>query len=85
MEYLEFKNEYLRLCEMFGRDTKRKTMNDLKSDVKELEYRIDAIEPQVFAKGYGYLYGERHTNTTLRELKTELEFTNKLLTEIKSN
>lgn len=82
MEYVNFKNDYLRLCNEFGRDTKRKIANDLKSDVKELEYRIDAIEPQVKAKGYGYLYGERHNNTTLRELKNELEFTNKLLTEI---
>lgn len=85
MEYLEFKNEFLRLCDMFGRNTKRKIANDLKSDVTELEYQIKYIEPQVKAKGYGYLYGELHNDATLRMLKDELKFTNKLLTEIKSN
>lgn len=77
MEYLTFKNEYP------YRDTKRKIQNDLNSDVKELEYRINAVEPQIKAKGFGYLYGEVYRVKELNELKTELKFTNQLLKETK--
>jgi hypothetical protein len=82
MDYLNFKNEYLNLCARFDRDTKRKIKNDLNSDVIELQYQINAIEPQVKAKGYGYLYGEPHSGVTLRKIKLDLEYTKQLLTEI---
>ena len=82
MNYLDFKNEYLRLCEKFERNTNRKIKNDLKNDAKELQYRIDAIEPQIKRKCFGYLYGELHKRITLNRIKTELKFTNQLLTEI---
>ena len=74
--YLDFKSEYP------YRDTKRKIQNDLNRDIKELEYRINAIEPQIEAKGYGYLYGVTYWNRDLNEIKTELEYCNQLLTEI---
>ena len=75
--YLDFKSEYP------YRDTKRKIQNDLKSDIKELEYCINAIEPQIAAKKNGWLYGIKYWNRDLNELKTELEYCNQLLTEIK--
>ena len=77
MNYSTFKSEYP------YRDTKRKIQNDLKSDIKELEYRIDAIEPQIDKKGFGYLYGIMYTINELNELKQELNFTNQLLKENK--
>jgi hypothetical protein len=73
--YSVFKSEYP------YRDTKRKLQNDLKSDVRELEYRINSVEPQIKAKGYAYLYGEVYRIKELNELKTELKFTNQLLKE----
>ncbi len=83
MDYLEFKKEYLRLCEIFGRDTKRKIKNDLKNDVKELEYRIESIKPRLAVKACIYLYGELHTKRDLFRYEQELKFTNQLITEIK--
>jgi hypothetical protein len=77
MNYQIFKSEYP------YRDTKRKIQNDLNSDIRELVYRINAIEPQIKAKGIGYLYGTMYTNRDLNELKKELEFTNQLLKETK--
>ena len=82
MDYSNFKSEYLDLCARFGRDTKRKVMNDLKSDVKELEYQIASLEPRLSVKPFAYLYGEIHSNVTLRKIKTELQFSKQLLTEI---
>ncbi len=75
MNYSTFKSEYP------YRDTKRKIQNDLKSDIKELEYRIEAIEPQIKAKGYGYLYGVSYWTSDLNKIKQELNFTNQLLKE----
>lgn len=83
MDYLEFKKEYLRLCEVFGRDTNRKIKNDLNNDVKELEYRIASLEPRIETNGFAYLYGELHTRKMLDVIKRELKFTNQLITEIK--
>lgn len=83
MDYLEFKKEYLRLCETFGRDTKRKIKNDLKNDVKELEYRIESIKPRLAVNVCVYLYGELHTKRDLFRYEQELKFTNQLITEIK--
>lgn len=80
--YLEFKSEYLRLAEKFGRDTNRKIKNDLKSDVKELQYQIDSLETRLELKPMVYLYGILHTKRDLYRIKTELEYTNQLLTEI---
>lgn len=85
MEYLEFKNEYLRLCAKFGRDTNRKIKNDLKNDVKELQYQIDSLESRLEVKPMVYLYGILHTKGDLYRIKSELEYTKQLLTEIKSN
>jgi hypothetical protein len=81
--YLEFKSEYLRLCEKFGRDTNRKIKNDLKNDAKELQYQIDSIESRLEVKPMVYLYGILHTRGDLYRIKSELEYTNQLLTEIK--
>jgi hypothetical protein len=82
MDYSKFKSEYLNLCARFGRDTKRKIANDLKSDVKELEYQIASLEPRLEVNPTAYLYGELHTRTKLRKIKTELQFSKQLLTEI---
>jgi len=76
MDYLTFKQLYP------YRDTKRKIINDLKSDIKELEYRINAVKPQIENKGFAHLYGEVYRVKDLRELESELEYTNKLITEI---
>lgn len=76
MEYFTFKQLYP------YRDTRRKIQNDLKSDVTELEYRINAVEPQIKLRGSGRLYGELYTTRELNELKRELEYTNQLLKEI---
>jgi len=76
MDYLKFKSEYP------YRDTKRKIQNDLRSDRKELEYCIDAIEPQIKLKGNARLYGELYGMRELSELKRELEYINQLLKEI---
>ena len=77
MDYSTFKSEYP------YRDTKRKIQNDLKSDIKELEYRIDAIEPQIKVKGFGWLYGELYFKKDLNVIQQELNFTNQLLKETK--
>lgn len=84
MSYLNFKSEYLRLCEKFGRDTSRKIANDLRKDIIELEYRINAIEPVLRLKPFTYLYGEKCTLSTLEVMQTELEFTKQLLHETKN-
>lgn len=76
MDYLTFKQLYP------YRDTKRKIINDLKSDIKELEYRIEAIEPQIETKGFAHLYGEIYRVKDLNEIKRELKYTNKLITEL---
>ncbi len=76
MEYLKFKQMYP------YRDTRRKVQNDLNSDIKELEYRINAVEPQIKLRGIGRLYGELYTTIELNELKRELEYTKQLLKEI---
>lgn len=73
--YLTFKSEYP------YRDTSRKVQNDLKSDIKELEYCIDAIEPQIKEKGCGWLYGVKHFRRDLEQIKTELEYSKQLLKE----
>jgi hypothetical protein len=76
MDYLTFKQLYP------YRDTKRKIQNDLNSDIKELEYRINAIEPQIELRGSARLYGELYGNRALSELKRELKFTKQLLKEL---
>lgn len=83
--YLKFKSEYLRLCKKFGRDTNRKIKNDLKNDAKELQYQIDSLEPRLETGlvYMVYLYGILHTKGDLYRIKSELEYTNQLLTEIK--
>lgn len=80
--YQTFKNEYLNLCTRFGRDTKRKIKNDLNNDVKELEYQIEHLAPRLNIKVYTYLYGRIHNRQDLCRIKTELEYTKQLLTEI---
>jgi hypothetical protein len=82
MTYQEFKNDYLNLCKKFGRDTKQKIKNDLKNDVKELEYRIESIKPRLAVKVCVYLYGELHTKRDLLRYERELQFTNQLITEL---
>jgi hypothetical protein len=82
MDYLEFKAEYLELCEKFGRDTKRKIANDLKKDIKELEYRIEYLEPQIRLKGVARMYGVLYGQRDLKQIKTELENSKQLLNEI---
>lgn len=82
MSYQEFKEEYLELCSMFGRDTTRKIKNDLMKDVKELEYRIESIEVDITLEGACYLYGQLHTRTELKKYKTELEFSKQLISEL---
>lgn len=82
MNYQNFKEEYLRLCKEFGRDTKRKIKNDLKKEVEELEYRIEHIKDKLRSFDIAYLYGERYTQRELSILEIELKFTNQLITEI---
>jgi hypothetical protein len=82
MDYLNFKTEYLELCQRFGRDTKRKIVNDLNKDIAELQYRIDAIKDKIDLNGFTYLYGEIQTKKTLRTYMNELELTNILKTEL---
>ena len=82
MDYSIFKSEYLNLCTRFGRDTKRKIANDLKSDVKELEYQIASLEPRLNVDPRVWLYGELHSKRDLHRIKTELQFSKQLLTEI---
>ena len=82
MTYQEFKDDYLRLCEKFGRDTKRKIKNDLKNDIKELEYRIESIKPRLSVNAFTYLYGELHTKRNLLKYEQELKFTNQLISEL---
>ena len=75
MDYSIFKSEYP------YRDTKRKILNDLKSDIKELEYRIEAIDSQIKVKGVAWLYGELYFKKDLKVIQQELNFTNQLLKE----
>lgn len=82
MNYENYKEQYLDLCQKFGRDTKRKIKNDLKNDVKELEYRIESIKPRLAVKVCVYLYGELHTKRDLFRYEQELQFTNQLITEL---
>ena len=82
MNYETFKTEYLDLSKRFGRDTNRKIANDLKNDVKELEYQIASLEPRLELKPCVYLYGIMHTMRDLYRIKSELEYTKQLLTEI---
>ena len=82
MTYQEFKNDYLNLCSKFGRDTKRKILNDLKKDVQELTYRIESIKESIITSGYAYLYGEIYTKYDLSMLEQELQFTNQLISEL---
>ena len=82
MTYQEFKNDYLNLCLKFGRDTKRKILNDLKKDVQELTYRIESIKEGIITSGYAYLYGEIYTKYDLSMLEKELQFTNQLILEL---
>ena len=82
MSYQVFKSEYLYLCSRHGRDTNRKIANDLKKDIKELEYRIEYLQPKIKEKGYARMYGDVYTPMHLREMQTELEFSKQLLTEI---
>lgn len=82
MSYEKFKQEYLSLSERFGRDTKRKITNDLKSDVKELEYQIASLEPRLELKPIVYLYGIMHTIGDLYRIKSELKYTKQLITEL---
>lgn len=81
MDYSKFKSEYLDLCARFGRDTKRKVMNDLKNDVKELEYQITSLEPRLEVDPRVWLHGILHSKRDLHRIKTELQFTKQLLTE----
>ena len=83
MNYSNFKSEYLRIADKFGRDTNRKIINDLKKDAAELQYQIDSLESRLEAKPMVYLYGNLHTKGDLYRIKSELEYTKKLLTEIK--
>ena len=83
MNYSNFKSEYLRIADKFGRDTNRKIINDLKKDVAELQYQIDSLEPRLEANPRVYLYGIVHSIGDLYRIKSELEYTKKLLTEIK--
>lgn len=82
MSYQLFKADYIDLCMRFGRDTKTKIKNDLKKGIKELEYRIEYIQPQIKQKGYARMYGDVYTPMHLKEMQTELEFSKQLLTEI---
>lgn len=82
MSYKEFKEEYLELCSMFGRDTTRKIKNDLKKEIAEWQYRIEYIEPAILSKGWCYLYGDLHTRIDLRKLKENLEFSKQLISEL---
>ena len=75
--YQTFKSEYP------YRDTKRKVQNDLNSDVKELEYKIEAIDSQIKVKGFARLYGEVYFTRDLNVIQQELKFTNQLLKETK--
>jgi hypothetical protein len=82
MNYLNFKTEYLELCQKFGRNTNRKIINDLNKDIAEFEYRIDAIKDKINLNGFAYLYGEVQTKKTLLTYVRELELTNILKTEL---
>lgn len=82
MNYQEFKEEYLELCQIFGRDTKRKIKNDLKKDITEYQYRIEYIEPKILSRGACYLYGELYTRTDLNKYKKDLEFSKQLISEL---
>lgn len=80
--YQSFKKEYLELCQRFGRDTKRKIKNDLSKDAKELQWRIDYLEPKIESETVAWLYGEIYTHRELREYQLELEYTNQLISEL---
>jgi hypothetical protein len=82
MNYENYKEQYLDLCQKFGRDTKRKIKNDLEKDSRELNYRIDYLKPKIIVGGQAYLYGEIYTKYELSMLEQELQFTNQLITEL---
>lgn len=82
MDYQLFKADYIDLCNRFGIDTNRKIKNDLKKGIKELEYRIEYLQPQIEQKGHARMYGDIYTPMHLKQMQTELEFSKQLLTEI---
>ena len=77
-----FKTDYLDTFVYFNRDTRRKQLNTLKEDIKELNYVLDYITPKIEDKGICRYLGELKTFRDLREYKTELKYTLRLQEEI---
>lgn len=82
MNYLDFKIDYINLCEGVGRNTKTKIKNDLKKDINELEFKIDHLQSEIDRRGFARMYGVIYFKLDLDDIIKELEFSKKLLVEL---